>query len=425
MKNFTLILLMLAIMSSSASAQQTIGISFEKSTEKIRKKETAASHPIVLKANAIGMKDSLNDYKISVTVDENNSTLPSSDYSLDFNSVTLDKMPSEYRFFLTLKGDTLPDRNRVLVLNLKLTKEGKQTGVNLANENQTLTITVESAKTINKYNYLGYIGTNFDLIDGVKARDLFFAVNLIAPPKEENNIFGFYLTLYGNRTISTTDTSGLYTYTSRIVGIGGDTARYYTSQALRTVTSVSDNLGATFTPLFDIVKLNKANRSTKLYYAPQFELIWRRSRSTTVYTDIVLVDSLDRANRPIRGTLNTPTSFTTPLNIYDMYLGLGGLFLSHENEFISVRVQGSIGYKFSYRAEYSNPNRTDQSSYTKQENFFSYVRAWVTEPISGLTFGAEVSNNLFKNHYPYYNVTLSKAINLNSLGAIFQPISSR
>jgi hypothetical protein len=283
---------------------------------------------------------------------------------------------------------------------------------------------------------LGYVGTNFDLIDGVKARDLFFAVNVFAPPKQDNDSFGFYLTLYGNRTISKVDTSGRVTYTSRIRAIGGDSVRFYRSQALKTVTSVSDNLGATFTPLFKIgnLKINNkrildglsnSNRSTQLYYAPQFEFIWRRATSTTRYTDIVLVDSLLRTNLPLVGDRITPTIETTPTNIYDLYLGLAGLFLKHENEFISVRIQASIGYSFSYRADLTAERNRVQAPYIRQENYFTYVRAWITEPISGLTFGAEVSNYIFDNYRPYYNVTLSKAINLNALGALFQPVTAR
>lgn len=428
MKNYSLLFIIWVISFDTASAQQVINLSFEKSTEKIQRQAKAITFPITLLSDTIQIpKDSLVLYKVEAKVNDNKSTIPASAYKLEFNSINLEKLPSKYTFFLTIEGDTIADRDRILFLDLELIKKGKKTPLKSKSNNLSLAITVEGFKGINKYNYLGYVGTNFDLIDGVKAKDLFFAVNVLSAPKETSDLFGFYLTLYGNRTISQTDTSGRVTYTSRILGMKGDSARYYTSQALKTITSVSDNLGATFTPLFKLNKFSENGRNTKIYYAPQFEFIWRRKTITTKYADIVLVDSLDRANRPIRGNFVTPTINTVPLNVYDMYLGLAGMFLSHENEFISIRVQATLGYNFSYIANNSKSNIDGNTPYIKEENFFSYMRTWITEPISGLTFGAEVSNNIFnKNRYrPYYNVTLSKAINLNALGAIFQPVTSR
>lgn len=434
------------LITGTTSAQQTVKITFAQAQDTIRKKQTAIIYPIIINSDSVMIpKDSLHLYTVTAKIDEEKSTLPKSNYKLDFNSIALDKLlasaSSGYTFFLTVDGDSVVDRDRHLFLNLVVTKDSEEVGVNLTRSNSTLHITVESFKALNKYNYLGYIGTNFDLIDGVKTRDLFFAVNLFVAPQDSGQGFGFGLTLYGNRTISLTDTSGRRTYTSKIVGLGGDSARFYEAEGLRTITRVSDNLGATFSPLYRIgikarkknwkARLNKVSntdRITQLYYAPQFEFIWRRTIITTTYTDNILIDSTDRPNRPIRGTLVlTPIYEAVPFNIYDVYLGLAGILLKHENTSISIRVQSSFGVNFSYIA--SNSRESSTSNYQQYErawNPFFYARAWVTEPLSGLTFGAEVSNIFGRGNYrPYYNVTLSKAINLNALGAIFQPITSR
>lgn len=429
MKNLYLFLSLSFLLAAPATAQQTVKIFFEQAQDTIRREETVSTYPITIKSDSVLIKtDSLYLYTVTAKIDEVKSTLPKSDYKLNFSSVTLDKISSGYTFFLTLQGDTEIDRDRHLFLNLEITKGGKKVGINLPRSNSTLHITVQSFKALNKYNYLGYIGTNFDLIDGVKARDLFFAVNLFVPPLQKTQKFGFVLTLYGNRTISLTDTSGRVSYTSKIIGLPGDSARSYREEALRTVTRVSDNLGATFIPLFKLGQVSKSEQNTQLYYAPQFEFIWRRTKITTSYKDKVLLDSTDRANRPISGTLIlTPTNETIPLNIYDVYLGLAGLMLNHENDFISIRIQSSLGFNISYTANSSRDIRIlDKPSYQRAWDPFFYARAWVTEPISGLTFGAEVSNTFLRGNYrPYYNVTLSKAINLNALGAIFQPVTSR
>lgn len=430
MRNFYLLSIFCLIALGNATAQQTATVSFLQTQDTIRKKAVSVIYPIIIKTDSVKIdQDSLKFYTVTAKVDAEKSTLPKSDYKLDYSSITMDKLSSEQTFFLTIKGDSITDRDRHLFLNLEITKGGVKEGINVSSGKTTMHIIVEGVRDITKYNYLGYIGTNFDLIDGVRAKDIFFAVNLFAPPQDRGKGFGFNLTLYGNRTLSLTDTSGRRQYTSRIVGIGGDSARTYTEEALRTVTRVSDNLGATFSPLIRIGKVSDPGRKTQLYYAPQFEFIWRRTKITTSYTDNVLVDSTDRPNRPIRGTLIlTPATETIPINIYDVYLGLAGATLNHENEHISVRIQASLGINYSYIALRSSrlSEKERGPEYDRSWNVFTYLRTWITEPISGLTFGGEVSNLFGKGNYrPYYNVTLSKAINLNALGAIFQPITAR
>lgn len=430
-KNLTLLFTSFLI-STISVAQQTMRITFDKVKDTISRKETDIIYPVMIKSKADAVKiatDSLHLYTLTVKSNDEKSTLPKSAYKLAFNSITLDKLPADYTFFVTLNKDVDADKDRHLFLKLEVIREGKEVDVNVSDTNRVFDLVVEATNSPNKYNYLAYVGTNFDLIDGVQPKNLFFATNLFAPPQRKSKGFGFNITLYGNRTITATDTSGRYNYASKIVAINGDSARTYYENALRTVSRVSDNLGASFSPLIRIgSKMGNVNRATQLYYAPQFEFIWRRTKVTTTYSDNKLVDSTDRPNRTIRGTLVlNPSNETIPFNVYDIYLGVIGALLKHENNNISIRVQSSLGLNFSYAAMSSNVKTILNTLYERKWNIFFYTRAWITEPISGITFGAEVSNNFIKkdSYQPYYNVTFSKAINLNVLGAIFQPISSR
>lgn len=51
-------------------------------------------------------------------------------------------------------------------------------------------------------------------------------------------------------------------------------------------------------------------------------------------------------------------------------------------------------------------------------------RAWITEPKTGITLQAEVTNRL-KTPNPFYSVTLSKAFQLDKLAGFFSPITDR
>ncbi|MEI3797497.1 MULTISPECIES: hypothetical protein [unclassified Chitinophaga] len=410
------------------ASSQSVLINFKAATDTISRGDEVI-YPITVQVDSVKINpDSLHLYTITFKENEEKSTLPKSAYSMDFTSTTLDKLAKEYTFYLRVKKDKESDRDRFLFLNFEITKNGKKVNINNAKDNTELVLTVQGLKTLNSFNYLAYIGTNFDLVDGIKAQNLFFATNLFVAPRSTGKDWGFTLTLYGNRTMTTTDTTQ-QRYTARAVPIGGDSARFFTEEATLTTNRVSDNLGASFSPLIRLWwGLSSLEKTSQLYYAPQFEFIWRRTRITSTYSAAKVVDSIDRANRPFTTTLVlTPPNSVTPINVYDVYLGVLGFLFNHENKHISVRVQASLGLNISYTAGNSNVSRGTKVSYSKDSNAFFFTRAWITEPLSGLTFGAEVSNTFGKkdNAQPYYNVTLSKAINLNALAVIFQPVATR
>jgi hypothetical protein len=429
MKAFFVFLILCFISVIHVTAQETASISFKKQKDTLNRKDVDSYYPITINITDVKInKDSLALYVINVKPDDERSSIAPNGYKLNFNSISLDKISPSYTFYLVIKADSMADRDRTLNLTIETKKRGKTFDINSAKENINVGILIRGSRAINKYNYLAYVGTNFDMVDGVKAKDLFFATNIYVAPQHKGQGFGFNMLLYGNRTLSTTDTSGNYRYTSKIVGIGGDSARLYTSKALKVSTRVSDNLGASFSPLIRIGEVSDPERVTQVFYAPQFEFIWRRVKVTTEYKNSVIVDSTDRAHRPITGTIDlTPQKQVLSYNIYDVYAGLIGFSLKHENSDISIKVQASTGVNYRYTPKSGTVQTLLFTQFDKKVNLFCYIRAWITEPTSGITFGAEVSNNIIlkNSSQPYYNVTLSKAINLNALGKIFQPVTSR
>lgn len=432
MKTFKLIFITLLFATFNLNAQQLIKLSFETDSLTISREKNSMSYPIVILMDSNKItSDELKLYTLTASVNRKKTTLPNSAYTLKFNSITLDKMSSKYTFFITVKGDSISDRDRIVHLDLELRKNGELNS-NFSTENISHKVLIGGVKVLKAYDYLGYIGTNFDLIDGTKSNDIFFAINISSPPREDKSKFGFNLSLYGNRTLSSIDTSGIVSYISGYEPVGGDSVAFYRSELQRTIISVSDNIGAMFSPLFRLGSLSDSKRQTQIYYAPQFEFIWRRTLTTISNINSMVVDTTYRSNRPLVRSRTFPEVEKIPMNIYDIYLGLAGLSLIHENESISVRVQGSFGLNYSYKPEGRVPNSSGivsstDISYIKERNWFTYLRTFITEPKSGITFGAEVSNFIFitGRYNPYYNVTLSKAITLDTLGSFFQPITSR
>ncbi len=432
MREFVLITLFSFLIISVSVGQQAYKIGFKQDStvvERDRKNNTIFK---IALTSSISNPDSLKEYRLKIEPVDSMTTLPRPAFDIDLNEVEFSRLKANQYIYVSLASDSLEDRKRQIALRLSVLKDdGLPDNINNNEGKIAHTIVVKAIKkaeqakkdTLKKYNYLAYIGTNFDLVDGIKAKNLFFATNIFSPPLTKGSGFGFSFSIYGNRAMTITDTAGRRSYTSRIVG-DGTNATYYRQEGLKTINRVTDNWGASFAPLFRLGNSNSDVYKTKIYYAPQLEFVWRKTILRATYSDVVLTDSTTRPS-PLKGTIElTPPNAKDAYNIYDFYLGLAGLLLSHENESISVRFQFSAGYNFKYTSKH-NDDMEVNNEFDRKGNFHVFTRAWITEPISGITFGAEVANNLFRNHSPYYNVTLSKAINIRNLSGIFSSLSPR
>jgi len=82
-------------------------------------------------------------YALSIEVAIDESNLPVTAYELNFNEIELGKMKTSEKAFLTLKMDTLPDRERNLILNLKIKKpNGHEEYTGFKSNARTLVISV-------------------------------------------------------------------------------------------------------------------------------------------------------------------------------------------------------------------------------------------------------------------------------------------
>jgi hypothetical protein len=435
---YSLLCCILISYTAIAQTKFNVGIKDDKVKVKREKSEKSIYSFRVTSENSLP-DDPFKDYVLKVEPNATKSTLPLGSFEIDFREVVLSKLGKEYKFYLIINPDKDEDRAREIHLDLKISSTNDPKLQNILNDNNNpgLVIKVDAVEkdtALNQYNYLAYIGTNFDLVDGIKAKNLFFATNIYKLPKsndEAKNDVGFNLTLYGNRTLTTTDNLGPKVYDATYVKIPGkDSARVHRNQGTLVETRVSDNLGAAFSPMFNLWNLANSNRTFQLLYAPQIEFIWRRYTITRTYSDIVKLDSA----RVIRWRGSdifelTPPNEVIHSNNYDVNLGLLGAFLSHETKNISLRFQAAGGYSFRYTSQrqtgLNSLTGATESSFKKQGDWFFGARLWITEAISGITLGAEVSNRIFRNYEPFYNVTLSKALSFNNIGSIFSPVTKR
>lgn len=438
-------LIVLLFASLSGVSQVSFKVKLNDIPEKIERSKTQKIIYALTLTTEVPDSNLFNDYVISIEPDLNKSTLPQTEFEIDFKECTLNKLSKKHDFYLTLFPNANFDVERNIKIDIKIssTKDPKLDNIkNQADEiSQTISIkSIESDTTLDQYNYLAYIGTNFDLVDGIKAKNLFFATNIYQLPiisdEGKQTGMGFNFTIYGNRTLTITEEYGPreYKYKYEALPELKGMTRVFTNQGDLSKSFVSDNLGAAFSPMLNInipkfgwLNLASRSRTLQIVYAPQFEFVWRRFSEATTYSNITAADTtVESLAWNGSGTfILTNDSEVIYDNAYDFNAGIIGVFVSHETKDLSVRFQFNGGISRRFQRDRGSDSVVSYSDFKATGNIFFGARIWITEPTSGITLGAEMSNRIFKNYEPIYNVTLSKALNFKSLGSIFSPISSR
>lgn len=406
----------------AASAADTTSVQFKSSEMTITRDRTDPRSLAVGIDIVLPKSDSA--YHISVEQDLRSSSLSNSEYELHHAVVTIQGNGNvqEHRCFVTIQPDSLPDRDRTLILTLKVTMGSKKTLAPNKGKHQKLTLTVKAtAPELEEYNYLAYIGTNFDLVDGLQSKNLFFASNIFIPWTGPDRR-GLFVSLYGNRAFSSSDSLLGVSWRNRVERTSDTTYTGYWSTADRKTTLTSDNLGAYFSPFFSLRGLSKEENQVQYFFAPSLEFVWRRLARTTSYTNILPADTIDYVGF-VQNTYDVPDRLSTRESRFEFRIG-PGFFIRHDTPRISVRLYASIGYSTQFLPSITVASPYDERKYERQHDCFFTGRLWITEPSTGITLQAEVVNMLIDPR-PYYVVTLSKAVSFKNIGRFFSPITSR
>jgi hypothetical protein len=405
--------------------KEEFNIQFKSVTDTVQrdlKKELILSYEV--SANGL-LESDVENYSVTIAVDVS-STLSPGEFRLERNQFSLKEVyTNSQRFYIHLKPDALPDRDRMLVLKIKVSKEqvNKDNFNTAGDKEKTMTLVIKSGITdtpLTNYRYLVYAGTNFDLVDGIRPKNLFFATNINLLPDEKRKC-GLYISLYGNRSAIFTDSTSNTLRDARVEGISDTTARFYRVQSKLRSSRTSDNFGAYVSTPIQIA--HKKFTTAKLYYCPSIEFIWRRTESRFEFTDDVPADTVIRETPFRYGNFTISPVNEIAYNEYQFNMGILGFMFCHETDDISVRLLMNTGPARVYFPQGVFNQSPDAFNYEGRTEAFFTGRVWITEANSGVTFQAEVTNTLNVSR-PFYNVTLSKAINYKGLGALLKPITS-
>ncbi|WDF46437.1 hypothetical protein PQ459_16230 [Chryseobacterium sp. KACC 21268] len=424
----TKLLLLLLLWAGVAWGQGLFNVSFVKDSLIVNKSKTNEIIVPIEITKQFGKQEIWNNYTLGIKIEK--SSLPDIDYDIDFSSKEFSKMRDKETIYVKIKKDSLVDRDRRLVFQLVTKESDKDVNDQNLGSKKKFVLIVKSSKPDDiseDYKILSYVGTNFDMAEGkTKAKNLFFATNIFVPPTNYKR-YGFYLSLYGNRTMSRTDSTEYSQRTSKVQPITDSTyIRLRTSGSVIT-TATSDNIGAFFSPLIRISK--KVDNNLNLYYAPSLEFVWRRINLERVYGTPTKIDTLHSLGY-IPSTIILNQNTRSEFNEFDFSAGIIGALMVYETKDFSVRVQSSVGYLGRF---YNNSvKRVDMNVFGSEsyppmdrKHYIFYMgRAWITEAVTGITLQAEISNQL-KNSRPAFGVTLSKAFKIKDIAKILTPLLTR
>ncbi|SOE23132.1 hypothetical protein SAMN06298216_3523 [Spirosomataceae bacterium TFI 002] len=433
------LLCLISLYTLTSIAQEPFELKLNGMPKKIERSKTQNKIYAFSFKSEIPKKDIFKEYKVSVKSDCKVGTLPQTEFELDFKECTLNNLTTGYSFYVILKANPNLDIERTIKLDLVISSESDPKLDKIKNKADTVShvITInpiEADTALDQFNYLAYIGTNFDLVDGVKAKNLFFASNIYKLPestsKSEPNDLGFNLIIYGNRALTLTENLGINQFENRYIRIPGtDSSRVILKEGVLTTTIVSDNLGLVVSPIFNWFRPVDLKRTLRIYYSPQLDFVFRRYTETSNYTNVTTVDS-SKIIRYLGSDflIRVPETNTTFNNAYDLDFGLLGFLFTHETENISVRFHLRSGYSFRFQKEKPSGSMVNEkyNPILGFGNLFYGGRLWITEATSGITLAGEVSNRLkVGDNQPFFNVTLSKALSFKNIGSIFAPVTAR
>jgi len=364
--------------------------------------------------------------KITAEIVYAESTLVAGSASIFIDPVDLAEKKGKQPLIIKMNNDEYKNKVSKIVILLKVKTIAGDTIVSGTIEKK-IVINVKHSQ-VQQYRYLAYVGTNFDLVDGIKAKNLFFATNVYLPPSEKWDL-GIYTSVYGNRTMTFKDSVADQ---RRIYQIGTDPEtgeRFKIEESSTRVSNViSDNIGAYFSPLFSIGLPKFFDKQLKVFFSPSLEFLWRRRTFTITHSNSQRLAPQPLGETPDRGDIiySLPQSQTISSNIYDFNMSYFGLFFAHENESISIRLHFSLGRVRRFMSPNKNyspaENQEAWENYDAENDDFFGGKLWITERNSGITLQAEIINYSDKPN-PFFGVTLSKALDFGKIGTIFSPLS--
>lgn len=270
----------------------------------------------------------------------------------------------------------------------------------------------------NGYEFWLFTGTNLDLLDGVKAKDLYFKGSYLTNLKNGQKFTNhwLYFTFGKNRYVSDQDTISDTPFSSRVPTVGDSItiARGYYNSSRVTVT---ENLFASLDYMFKACTSNTSD----LYVTGGF-YFGLRTLKESYKNGSYMADTVSYLlNR------DSVYRFSSILNErshkqFNYNISVGILHIL-STKLVNVKTHLQAGLNtFVYPAQSVKSGWNERVTYGNQHSLFVQVRMEATVLKPGISIGVE--SFIRENAFPLFNISLSKVIDFEQLGTLFGKTST-
>lgn len=314
--------------------------------------------------------------------------------------------------------------DRILTLKLEATdKNGKS--IEIENTNPYI-IYIKPVKidTLSDASKLGnefwlFTGTNFDFLDGVKVRDLYFKGSyLFNLNKDSNNKSWIYITFGKNRYFSEKDSISKINFEDRLFDPQDNDSIKIIRGIYNTVRENQTN--NIFTSLDYMFKIEKFSSSkSKLFLNAGVYIGLQTIKTTFDNSDIIS----DTVSYPISYSLSRyePLAIkSSSIRQYNYNVSIGFMHILYTDK-INIKSHLTTGLnKFTYTKQKTLNSINQREIFDSNTKYFIQIRLDATVLNPGISLGLETF--LRKDEFPLFNVSLSKVINITQLSQLFGKI---
>ena len=285
----------------------------------------------------------------------------------------------------------------------KVDQSSKESEQNDEEQQQKESSVKYSAKNLGDHAFRIDLGSNFDLLDGVRGSGLYANIVTFAPNLDTLfNVLKIGV-LSGIRQYRSYDdssairTSSFQSYERVRIPSDGDTAKFIpTEYNVQSQTSY-DNTSFYLSPIFQL-----RNNSKYVLYLGLLYNLERRKVSTSIQVESTVLDTIISISEPRRFLRVRPPSDTKSV-LYEHHLGIHFPLLFRISDQVNVYLHPSFGRTWSI--------------FTPK--FFYGMRFNVIDLSSGINLGGEITGYFNKKssrpRSPLINLFISKAFNIDAL----------
>lgn len=367
-------------------------------------------------------QDKFKDAKVEIFVAESDMS-PSNVYLPNDPTITIGSSADTIKKDFNFKFQRSDKDDRVLTLKLNAKdKDGKDLSLSDSNIIYKAYIKPLISDTLSDASQKGhefwlFTGTNLDLLDGVKMKELYFKGTYLFNFKNDKQTTRswVYLTFGKNRYFSDRDSLSRIPFKDMVLkATPGDSitiANGYYNSFRQTVT---DNIFASFDYLYNIRELSAKNSKLFLNLGFYFGL---QTLKTSYNNHDILSDTTTYLRKVDSSYIFRPLLGDSKVRQFNYNISFGFTHIL-STEKLNIKTQLTAGLNiFNYPYSIVRNSTNEYSFYETKKQLFTQLRIDGTVLNAGLSIGFETF--IRRGEIPLFNVSLTKVIDIEQLSSLF------